>query len=122
LISAAIKNESQSSQSEREITEGDAVLFEVGGGFGWVELEAGHGTRSWGGLGVGKGLGIRCCANLGLNSTHDDEAVMNGVPRFVGGVTWLKRSLVTVGVLDQIDGLFVVGFFYVLACFFYDCV
>jgi hypothetical protein len=27
--------------------EGDAVLFEVGGGFGWVELEAWHGTSLW---------------------------------------------------------------------------
>jgi hypothetical protein len=54
LISTAIKNESQSSQSEREITEGDAALLEVGGGFGWIELEAWHGTS----LGCGSRLGM----------------------------------------------------------------
>jgi len=34
-------------------TKGDAVLFEVGGGFGWVELEVWHGIRVWGGSRAG---------------------------------------------------------------------
>lgn len=34
-------------------TKGDAVLFEVGGGFGWIELEAWHRTRLWGGPRLG---------------------------------------------------------------------
>ncbi len=33
--------------------EGDAVLFEVGGSFGWIELEAWHGTSLWCGSRLG---------------------------------------------------------------------